>query len=139
MVDQTHPDIGVVSIDHDAAKALDLIEDLKQRSPDCSILVISGSTDGQIILKAMRAGAKEFLTQPVRMEDLVTAIQRIGQPKPLGCGDGRFSFVDRARGGRCDGRRRVNDESGSQRRLRAGQASGKLRGAGRFGFGLGRR
>jgi len=88
VVGQTQPDIGVVSIDHDAAKALHLIEDLKERSPECSILVISASTDGQIILKAMRAGAKEFLTQPVRMEDLVTAIQRIGRQGQSG-GDGR--------------------------------------------------
>lgn len=88
VVGQTHPDIGVVSIDHDADKALVLMQDLKERSPECSILVISGSTDGQIILKAMRAGAKEFLTQPVRMEDLVTAIQRIGRQSQAG-GDGR--------------------------------------------------
>jgi pilus assembly protein CpaE len=88
VVDQTHPDVGVVSIDHDSNKALELINDLKTRSPECSILVISGSTDGQIILKAMRAGAKEFLTQPVRMEDLLTAIQRIGRQGKSG-GDGR--------------------------------------------------
>lgn len=88
VVAQTHPEIGVVSIDHDAGKALELIGDLKERSPECSLLVISGSTDGQIILKAMRAGAKEFLTQPVRMEDLVTAIQRIGRHSNPG-GDGR--------------------------------------------------
>ncbi len=75
-------------IDSDADKALNLIDDLKERSPECSILVISGSTDGQIILKAMRSGAKEFLTQPVRMEDLVTAIQRIGRQTTTGT-DGR--------------------------------------------------
>ncbi|MCA9125043.1 MAG: MinD/ParA family protein [Planctomycetaceae bacterium] len=88
VVGQTHPDIGVVSIDHDADKALDLIADLKERSPECSILVISGSTEGQVILKAMRSGAKEFLTQPVRMEDLVTAIQRIGR-QSTSASDGR--------------------------------------------------
>lgn len=88
VVGQTHPDIGVVSIDHDADKALELIEDLKERSPECSVLVISDSTDGQIILKAMRSGAKEFLTQPVRMEDLVTAIHRIGKQTHTGT-DGR--------------------------------------------------
>lgn len=88
VVGQTHPDIGVVSIDHDATKALSLIAELKERSPECSILVISGSTDGQIILKVMRGGAKEFLTQPVRMEDLVTAIQRIGRQGPSS-GEGR--------------------------------------------------
>ncbi|MEX0818551.1 MAG: response regulator [Pirellulaceae bacterium] len=94
VVEQTHPDIGVVAFDHDAEKALRLIADLKQRSPECSILVISGSTDGQTILKAMRAGAKEFLTQPVPMEDLVTAIQRIGnQGKSKGDSRSRSSTV----------------------------------------------
>ncbi len=88
VVGQTHPDIGVVSIDHDSAKALDLIAEVKERAPECSILVISGSTDGQVILKAMRAGAKEFLTRPVRVEDLVTAIQRIGRQGQSGS-DGR--------------------------------------------------
>lgn len=88
VVGQTHPDISVVAMDHNADKALELISDVKERSPECSILVISGSTDGQIILKAMRAGAREFLTQPVRMEDLVTAIQRIGRQGQSG-GDGR--------------------------------------------------
>ncbi|MDA1054049.1 MAG: response regulator [Planctomycetota bacterium] len=93
VVGQTHPDIGVVSIDHDANKALELIDDLKEQSPECSILVISGSTEGQIILKAMRAGAKEFLTQPVRMEDLVTAIQRIGRQSQTGGERSRSSTV----------------------------------------------
>ena len=78
VVGQTHPDIGVVSIDYDAEKALQLIQDLQRNSPDCAILVVSSSTDGQLILRAVRAGAKEFLTQPVRLEDLVAAIDRIG-------------------------------------------------------------
>ena len=88
VVGQTHPDIGVVSIDHDADKALQLIDGLHAHSPDCSILVVSSSTDGQLILKAMRAGAQEFLTQPVRVEDLVSAIERIGNQR-FGSGDGR--------------------------------------------------
>jgi pilus assembly protein CpaE len=88
VVGQTHPDIGVVSIDHDADKALELIANVKELAPQCSILVVSGSTDGQVILKAMRAGAKEFLTQPVRVEDLVSAIQRIGRQQHGG-GDGK--------------------------------------------------
>lgn len=88
VVAQTHPDIGIVSIDHDSEHALRLIENLKESSPECSILVVSGSTDGQVILRAMRAGAKEFLTQPLRVEDLVHAIQRIGRQR-YGGGDGR--------------------------------------------------
>jgi pilus assembly protein CpaE len=78
IVGQTHPEIGVIGIDSDPTKALQLIHNLREASPECSILVVSGSTDGQLILKAMRAGAKEFLTQPVGIEELVLALERIG-------------------------------------------------------------
>ncbi|MFT5526658.1 MAG: pilus assembly protein CpaE [Pirellulaceae bacterium] len=77
VVGQTNPDIGIVAIDNDIAKGIALVEDLRQNSPDCNILVLSTSSDGQLILKAMRAGAKEFLTQPIRVEDLVGALERV--------------------------------------------------------------
>ena len=42
----------------------------RSRRPTCAILVTSSSTDGNLILRTMRAGAKEFLTQPLKAEDL---------------------------------------------------------------------
>ncbi len=53
-------------------------------------MVISSSTDGNLILRAMRAGVKEFLPQPVRIEDLVAALERIGAQ--------RFGHGERSRG-----------------------------------------
>jgi len=89
---QTSPDIGLVAIDRDPAKALELVAKVTQSSPDCSILVVSSSNDGNVILQAMRAGAKEFLPQPVRIEDLLSALGRIserrygrGENRPRGC------------------------------------------------------
>ncbi len=70
VVAQTHPDIGIVSLNHNPEKALQLVSQLQETSPECSIVVISSSTDGGLILRAMRAGVKEFLPQPVRIEDL---------------------------------------------------------------------
>src|SRR5436190_8882993 len=77
VVAQTHPDIGIVALDHNPEKALQLVTQLQESSPECSILVTSTSTDGTLILRAMRAGVKEFLLQPVRIEDLVAALERI--------------------------------------------------------------
>jgi pilus assembly protein CpaE len=88
VIAQTHPDIGLVAMDSNSEKALRLLEELSQKSPECALLVVSTASDGQLILKAMRAGAKEFLTQPVRVDDLISAIERIGQQK-YGRGDGR--------------------------------------------------
>ena len=88
VVGQTQPDIGVVNIDVDEQKSLVLIKEIGEVSPETSILVVSSSSDGQLILQAMRAGAKEFLTQPIGVEDLVGAMERIGNQR-FGGGDGR--------------------------------------------------
>jgi pilus assembly protein CpaE len=79
VVGQTNPDIGIISIDSDREKALKLIANLHLANPKCNILVISSSSDGPIILQAMRSGAKEFLTSPLKVEDLVAALDRVGQ------------------------------------------------------------
>lgn len=87
VVAQTTPDIGLISLDSDETKALHLIQRLAAECPGCAILVCSSSNDGNLILRTMRAGAKEFLTVPVRLEDLLTAIGRINERRSTG-GDG---------------------------------------------------
>jgi pilus assembly protein CpaE len=88
VVAQTKPDIGVIGIDTNPDKALKLLEQLRELVPECALLVVSSSTDGQLILRAMRGGAREFLTQPVKVEDLLGALDRISAAK-FGTGDGR--------------------------------------------------
>jgi pilus assembly protein CpaE len=87
VVAQTNPDIGLVVIDSDNKKALELVVRLGERSPECAVLVVSSSNDGDLILQAMRAGAKEFLQQPIRIEDLLAALGRISDRR-FGRGDG---------------------------------------------------
>lgn len=88
VVAQTHPDIGIVSLDANPEKALQLVAQLQEASPDCSILVTSSSTDGNLILRAMRSGVKEFLPAPLQIQDLVTALDRISDQR-FGRGDNR--------------------------------------------------
>jgi pilus assembly protein CpaE len=92
VIAQTNPDIGLVVIDNDPQKALDLVARLGLSSPNCSVLVLSSSNDGAMILQALRSGAKEFLTLPLRIEDLLGALGRIserrgghGENRPRGC------------------------------------------------------
>ncbi len=88
VVAQTTPDIGLVCIDTDPEKALELVAQLGEASPACAVLVVSSSSDGNLILQALRAGAKEFLTRPVRIEDLLGALGRISERR-TGNGSGR--------------------------------------------------
>lgn len=79
VVAQTKPDVGLVALDRDPTKALELVNKIGHSSPDCAILVVSSSSDGNLILQALRAGAKEFLSLPLRIEDLLAAIGRLNQ------------------------------------------------------------
>src|SRR5436309_1657603 len=77
VVKQSQPDVIVISLDSDQAKALALIDQLASDHPDLPILAISARGDGQAILQALRCGAREFLTAPVVLEDLLKALQRL--------------------------------------------------------------
>ena len=88
VVGQTNPDIGLVVIDTDPKKALALVSRLGAESPGCSVLVVSSSNDGDLIIQAMRAGVKEFLTKPVRIQDLMAAFGRISE-RGSGRGEGK--------------------------------------------------
>ncbi|MAT69291.1 MAG: pilus assembly protein CpaE [Planctomycetaceae bacterium] len=77
VVEQTKPEISLIGMDADPAQAVSLISQVLAKCPETTVLVSSHSTDGRLILESMRAGAKEFLTEPVKAEDLATAIQRI--------------------------------------------------------------
>ena len=68
---------GEHSLDADADKALELIGRISQDLPTCNTLVVSGSQEGSLILKAMRNGAKEFLNFPLNLEDFLAALDRI--------------------------------------------------------------
>jgi pilus assembly protein CpaE len=74
---QSNPDAVVVSLDSDHNKALQLIQQLSVEIPCIQILAVSARGDGQSILQALRAGAKEFLTAPVVLEELMTAMARL--------------------------------------------------------------
>src|SRR3954471_20098541 len=80
-VGQTTPDVGFVALDSNPDKALELVESLAKSAPSCDLLVTSLSTDGNLILRTMRAGAKEFLTQPLKLEDLAAALQRVARQR----------------------------------------------------------
>lgn len=83
VIEQTSPDAAMVVLGPDPEPGLQLVEKLRETS-SAAVLVVSGSSDGTLILRAMRSGAKEFLTQPVSGEELVAALERIVQARSGG-------------------------------------------------------
>ncbi len=81
VIEQTAPDVGVISLDSDNEKSIRLVERLASDAPDTVILAASESTDGHLILQTIRAGAREFLTLPMSHDDLAAALTRVSQHK----------------------------------------------------------
>src|SRR5687767_6701098 len=74
VIQQSMPDLAIVALDHDKARALQMIGQLSVEHPKLPILTISH--DHQALLQSLQKGAKYFLTHPVGLEDLLAALRR---------------------------------------------------------------
>ena len=63
-VAEINPDLCVVGLDADPPKALELIAQIHASNSDVVVLPASATAESALILKAVRAGAREFLTLP---------------------------------------------------------------------------
>ncbi len=74
VISTSMPDLAIVALDADKNKALNMIGQLSAEHPKLSILTISH--DHQALLMSLQKGAKYFLTHPVSLEDMLTALRR---------------------------------------------------------------
>lgn len=87
VIAQSPPDVAIICLDADQNKAVQLIGQVASEFSDLPILAVSGRNDGQAILQALRNGAREFLTAPVQLEELLTALKRLQRPQGSVNGD----------------------------------------------------
>lgn len=74
---QTQPDIALINVDASHAKGVQLVGEVSRALPNCSVLVVSSSQEGSLILQVMRNGAREFLNMPLQLDDFIAALDRI--------------------------------------------------------------
>lgn len=70
-----HPGCLVLDVRLPGKSGLDFIDDLVKANIHLPVVFISGHADVPMSVRAMKAGAVEFLTKPVRHQDLLDAIQ----------------------------------------------------------------
>jgi len=76
-VAEASPDLAIVVIDEDPVQAVSLIQTLVQNCPGVAVLPASRVRDSSIILRVVRAGAREFLTLPAKPEELLDTVSRL--------------------------------------------------------------
>lgn len=76
-VPEVSPDLCLVNLDSDPALGIDLIATICQGQSETIALPASHSADGNLILRSIRAGAREFLALPAEAGELLDTINRL--------------------------------------------------------------
>jgi pilus assembly protein CpaE len=69
-------DVVLVDLDPNPEKALDVIETLCASDSALTVIVYSARTDSELLVRCMRAGAREFLNEPVLPNAVAEALVR---------------------------------------------------------------
>jgi pilus assembly protein CpaE len=77
-IQSTNPDVILVDIPSDSSSlALRTIEVLQEEIPAAAMFAVGSMNQPQVIVNAMRAGAKEFISRPTTTTDLLEAFVRL--------------------------------------------------------------
>ena len=74
--------VAIVDLDTDAERAMSVIENLSRRDVTMTVMASSSRNDIALLHRAMQAGAREFLLDPVLPETLLEAFQRASARRP---------------------------------------------------------
>lgn len=67
----------VVDLSQNTQEKTDLIKQVSAQRPNCSVIALSDSVSVELIVEAMRSGAKEFLPVPVIKTEYLSALKKI--------------------------------------------------------------
>ena len=67
----------VVDLSQNTQEKTDLIKQVSAQRPNCSVIALSDSVSVELIVEAMRSGAKEFLPVPVIKTEYLSALKKV--------------------------------------------------------------
>jgi two-component system, NtrC family, response regulator AtoC len=70
LLSSLHPQLVLLDLDQLDTSALELARQVKLESADVPLVILSGSGDRDVVVKAMRTGAYDFLVKPVTAQSL---------------------------------------------------------------------
>lgn len=77
IVKESKPDIVLMDINMPVKDGIKATEEISIQSPKTSVIMISVQGEHEYLRKAMSAGAREFITKPFTMDDLIQTIIRV--------------------------------------------------------------
>jgi len=77
LVEQHQPDVVVLDISMPEQSGIKITARLRERFPDCRVLILSMYDNQEYVLEAVRAGAHGYLLKDTAADDLRTAIKSV--------------------------------------------------------------
>jgi DNA-binding NarL/FixJ family response regulator len=77
LAEQQRPDIVLMDLDMPVLDGAEATAMLRERLPDCSVLVLTTYVDEQSIFPALRAGARGYLTKATSSEQVEAALRSV--------------------------------------------------------------
>ena len=98
---QDSPDAVIVDLDGSPEAALDVMESVCALSAQTTVMVYSSGVSQEVMLRCMRAGAREFLDWPLQQETVSEAIGRVAarRSRPRKAATGLLNVFWGAKGG----------------------------------------
>lgn len=75
-------DLIIADLDPSSAVVIECLRQLKETAPQLPIFAISKNTDGDVVLRAMKAGVREFFVKPLNTEELHQALGKLVETIP---------------------------------------------------------
>ena len=77
------PPVALLDIDLPDGSGLDLLNELKEKSPETIAVMITGNVDVSNSLAALRGGAHDFIGKPVKLEELRVTLRNALETREL--------------------------------------------------------
>lgn len=100
--DPGHPDLLIFEIGENAEKEFELIRSISSVNPEAEIFLTSKVSDPSLLVQAIRAGVKNFLSQPLNEREVKDALKSFKErrEKSRASADGRHGKVIDVIGGK---------------------------------------
>ena len=98
-VKQFQVDAVLLNLDPSPEAVLPVVEEVVAAADELTFIATSASTDGQLILKAIRLGIKEFLPKPIEVKALLETLERIRSRRTKTAENGKLITIMGASGG----------------------------------------
>lgn len=81
--DNCDPPIVLLDIDLPDGSGLDVLSSIKEKSPETIAVMITGNVDVPNVIAALRAGAYDFISKPIRLEELRVTLRNAAETRSL--------------------------------------------------------